>query len=81
MAKKGGALKKARKELKLNLSELDKFINAKHTSTRYYLEDNLHRNKTFRYLLFLKLNGASIDEFFEDFIKQENIKYKKNEQS
>lgn len=81
MAKKGGALKRARKELKLNSQELDKFINAKHTSTRYYLEDNFHRNKTFRYLLFLKLNGLNLNEFFEDFIKQENIKYTKNEQS
>ena len=67
-------LKEIRKELKIKPSELDEFINAKTTSTKYYLEDSFEENKLFRYLLLLKLRGANIDKIFSNYIKISNIK-------
>lgn len=67
-------LKEIRKELKIKPSELDEFINAKTTSTKYYLEDSFEENKLFRYLLLLKLRGANIDKIFTNYIKINNIK-------
>jgi len=69
-----GLLKQFRKKLKIKPKELDIFIKAKGTSTKYYLEDYFESNKLFRYLLLLKLKGASLDKFFDAYIKVNNIK-------
>ncbi|TCL62471.1 hypothetical protein EV196_11312 [Mariniflexile fucanivorans] len=80
MAKKdGGLLKNSRKKLKIKTKELDSFLNAKTTSTKYYLEESFSENKIFKYLLLLKLKGESLDRLFEDYIKENNIKHGKNE--
>lgn len=68
--KKKGSLKEARKELSIKPKELDAFISAKGTSTKYYLEDTYEKNKLFRYLLLLRIKGASIDKFLDNHIKK-----------
>lgn len=59
-------LKTLRKELKLNIKELDSFIKSKQLSTKYYLESSYKTNKLFRYLLFLRMKGVDLNKFFDD---------------
>jgi len=59
-----------RKKLKISVKELDLFIKADATSTKYYIEKHYLENKIFRYLLFLKIKGLSLDDFFEEIIDQ-----------
>lgn len=75
----GSLLTKIKKRLKISPKELDLFINAKGTSTKYYLENYYGKNKLFRYLLLLRLKGASLDKFFDRYIKENNVKKPKNE--
>lgn len=71
---KSTILKEIRKKLKIKPKELDSFISAKTTSTKYYIEESFEKNKLFRYLLLLKLKGASLDKIFNQYIKYNNIK-------
>ena len=75
--KEQSQLKIIRKKLKVKATQVDEFINAKGTSTKYYLENEFPKNKMFRYLLFLKLNGADLNHFFDKYIKENNIKNNK----
>lgn len=59
-------LKTLRKELKLNIKELDSFIKSKQLSTKYYLENSYKTNKLFRYLLFLRMKGVDLNKFFDN---------------
>ncbi|OXA65316.1 hypothetical protein B0A67_24425 [Flavobacterium aquidurense] len=59
-------LKTLRKELKINIKELDSFIKSKQLSTKYYLENSYRTNKLFRYLLFLRMKGVDLNKFFDD---------------
>jgi len=72
--KKHGLLREARKKINVKPKEIDDFIDAKGTSTKYYLEETFEKNKLFKYLLLLKINGISLDKLFSDFIKQKNLK-------
>ena len=59
-------LKTLRKELKINIKELDSFIKSKQLSTKYYLENSYRTNKLFRYLLFLRMKGVDLNKFFDN---------------
>lgn len=59
-------LKTLRKELKINIKELDSFIKSKQLSSKYYLENSYRTNKLFRYLLFLRMKGVDLNKFFDD---------------
>lgn len=75
MAKKErGLLKQYRKKLGIETNVLDTFIGAQATSTKYYIEDSYETNKMFRYLLLLKMKGASLDEFFKEYIELKDLK-------
>lgn len=52
---------------------LESFLGGKR-SRKFYLESNFKKNKLFNYLLFLRLFGADLNEFFDEQIKQDNLK-------
>lgn len=72
-----GLLKQARKKYNIKPKELDNFIEAKATSTKYYIENTFETNKFFRYLLLLRIKGCSIDNLIDKHIKQSKKKTSK----
>lgn len=59
-------LKKYRKDLRLDTKELDDFIGSKSVSTKYYIENSYQSNMLFKYLLFLRLKGVDLNQFFDE---------------
>lgn len=47
---------------------LDDFIGKE--SRKFYLETHYEKNNLYRYLLFLRIKGADLNEFFDQKIKQ-----------
>lgn len=72
-------LKYFRKKLRIENQELDEFLHNKNTSTKYYVENSYLKNKTFLYLVLLRLKGVNINSFFDQVIENnENFRnYKK----
>lgn len=60
-------LRKLRKATIEKCKDLEDFLNAK--SQPYYIEKNYKNIKLFKYLLFLRKNGANLNKFFDEEIK------------
>ena len=57
-------LKILRKKILSNTKNLDTFLENKR-SRKYYIEKNYKNMKLFKYLLFLRRNGADLNAFFD----------------
>ena len=57
-----------RKKLKIDNAELLKFIGKK-SSIIYYIEKNYQKKSIIKYIIFLRLKGVDLNEFFDDMIK------------
>lgn len=57
-------LKKLRKSILSNAKDLDFFLGNKR-GRKYYIEKNYKEIKLFKYLLFLRKNGADLNTFFD----------------
>ncbi|GIJ94440.1 hypothetical protein CAPN002_16580 [Capnocytophaga stomatis] len=57
-------LRKLRKKHIKNVNDIDMFLNGKRNA-KYYIENNFKDIKLFRYLLFLRKNGADLNSFFD----------------
>ena len=61
------AFKNIRKKLKLDNTELLSFIGKK-SSIIYYIENNYQKKSTIKYIIFLRLKGVDLNEFFDEMI-------------
>lgn len=65
-------LRELRKKHIKNVNDIDVILNGKRNA-KYYIENNFRNIKLFRYLLFLRKNGADLNTFFDkemDFFKK-----------
>jgi hypothetical protein len=65
-------LKKYRKELKIDVKELDEFIDSKGPSLKYYIEKSYKSNRLFKYLLYLRTKGVNLNKFFDEEIQNDD---------
>lgn len=62
--------KNIRKKLKLDNRELLSFIGKK-SSIIYYIENNYKKKSIIKYIIFLRLKGVNLNEFFDEMIKSD----------
>ena len=67
------AFKEARKQLKIGNAELLGFLEKK-SSIIYYIENNYKKKSIIKYIIFLRMKGADLNDIFDKLI---NSDYKK----
>ena len=63
-------LKELRKKYIKNPIDLDSYLGKKWT--KWEIEKKFESNKFFKYIVFLRKNGAKIDDFLDNYIKNKN---------
>ncbi len=62
------AFKNIRKKMKIDNAELLRFIGKK-SSIIYYIENNYKTKSIIKYIIFLRLKGVDLNNFFDEMIK------------